>query len=165
MATHSCNTDGENGCTVGLGWNVNGRWCCCNHYDFSPKPSIAPYGLRGVAEEFINLIASGEFPLREGYNRLKEKYQEFNLASAAVERVDRLQRLSIQTPGEKLERLTTIAERVYWLRTEAAGTGEHWIEFYNSLILLGHALKVNAGQLPAERKLNHAENVQGVINA
>lgn len=49
----------------------------------------------------------------------------------------------------KLDRLTWAAEKVYGLRTEAPA-GNRFVEFCNSLIQLGHVLKMNAGHLPEE---------------
>lgn len=59
------------------------------------------------------------------------------------------QRASIQTPEEKLERLTNAAEKVYQLRTEAPA-GDRFIEFYQAVISLGHALNINKGYIPRD---------------
>ena len=62
-------------------------------------------------------------------------------------------RASIQTLDEKLERLTKAAEKVYQLRTEAPG-GDRFVEFYNALLLLGHALNINKGYVPRDEDRN-----------
>lgn len=58
-------------------------------------------------------------------------------------------RADIQTPEEKLERLTNAAEKVYQLRTEAPA-GENFVEFYYAVLSLGRALNINRGFIPRE---------------
>ena len=57
------------------------------------------------------------------------------LEQSALSLSDRLKKVEAEN-----ERLRKAAEKVYRLRTEAPA-GDKFVEFYNALILLGHALK------------------------